>query len=237
MSRTIKIVALLAAIAVLTSLGLPGARPPRGPEEATPAGAGALATAVVTVTPGGDSDGPYLTTQKPAVEIQTPPVQGKLYGGPYVTEVTPTSAVLNWVLRGSGAPPPDTGWRVQHARVKGLKPLTTYYYDVLRDGTAEGRGQFTTPPASSGDFSFAVYGDTRTRHDVHRMVAGKMAERSPDFAIHTGDLVSKGLEANQWPTFLECSQALLRKASFYPALGNHERNSPLFFQFLSLIHI
>lgn len=167
------------------------------------------------------------------------PAEERLFGGPYVTDVTPNSAVLNWVLRGNrpasgqavDVSPAAQGWRVLHSKVSSLRPFTTYYYDVLRNGSSEGMGQFTTPPNSSSNFTFAVYGDTRSRLDVQREIANKLAGQSPAFVVHTGDMVADGNNAQMWPQFFEASKELLRKVALFPALGNHEKNTPFFAQF------
>jgi len=165
----------------------------------------------------------------------------KLHGSPYVTQVTPNSAIVNWMVRvgpiSLGESPDQlgtaaTGWRVERVPLTGLKPGTTYYYDVLRDGSSEGRGQFITAPrpGSPADFTFIAYGDTRTRHDMHRLVANKIGQQEYQFALHTGDLVADGGKPDMWPPFFENGKELLRKSAFFPSLGNHERNSPSYYE-------
>jgi 3',5'-cyclic AMP phosphodiesterase CpdA len=112
-----------------------------------------------------------------------------------------------------------------------LKPGTTYYYEAF-PGKA-GTGSFKTAPLDSVPFEFVVYGDTRTRHDVHRaVVAAILAHAKPDFLMHTGDLVADGRDPSLWPIFFDAERELLRTAAFYPALGNHERNAVNFRDFL-----
>jgi phosphodiesterase/alkaline phosphatase D-like protein len=58
-------------------------------------------------------------------------------------------------------------------------------------GRDEGRGSFKTAPSGPADFQFVVYGDTRTRHDMHRRVVAAVIKHGiPDFVMHTGDLSS-----------------------------------------------
>ena len=52
--------------------------------------------------------------------------------------------------------------------------------------------------------------------------------------IHTGDLVSNGNDTAQWPVFFSIEKELLRKTVFFPALGNHERNSRHFYDFFDV---
>jgi hypothetical protein len=122
--------------------------------------------------------------------------------------------------------------RAQKTAFLGLKPGTIYYYQVF-PGEA-GKGSFKTPSDGEGRFQFVVYGDTRTRHDVHRTVInGILKYASPDFILHTGDLVEDGNDPALWPIFFDAERELLRKAAFFPSLGNHERNALSYFDFLN----
>ncbi|MFC1735926.1 metallophosphoesterase family protein [Candidatus Hydrogenedentota bacterium] len=71
-------------------------------------------------------------------------------------------------------------------------------------------------------FTFCVYGDTRTGHDAHRKVVDRLVALEPDFVIHTGDMVAKGRDEEQWKTFFEISKPLLDVTPFYPTRGNHD---------------
>src|SRR5262249_38172623 len=114
--------------------------------------------------------------------------------------------------------------RVEKTTMTGLQPKTRYDYGVT--GKGAGKGSFTTPPVGPGSYTFAVYGDTRTRHDVHRRVINALVKHGiPDFVIHTGDLVADGNDSAMWPVFFDIERELLRQTVFFPSLGNHERNS------------
>lgn len=163
----------------------------------------------------------------------------KLVGGPFVVNVGPKSATVVWVLEAGavslGTEPGKADKTVPVLRAEkvtytGLQPATTYYYDAL--GRDEGRGSFKTAPAGTADFQFLVYGDTRTRHDVHRRVmAAIMKHGVPDFALHSGDLVADGADSSLWPIFFDIERELLSKAAFFPALGNHERKNRPYYDF------
>ena len=81
---------------------------------------------------------------------------------------------------------------------------------------------------------FLVYGDTRTNEDWHEMVCNAMAEENADFVIHTGDLVESGDLIVDWDKFFKASKNLYSKTPIFPTLGNHERNSPLYYQAFEL---
>ena len=165
----------------------------------------------------------------------------KVVGGPYVVNVGPRSATVMWVVQTGeaslGTEPNKADktapvLRAQKTAFLGLKPGTIYYYRVF-PGEA-GKGSFKTPSDGEGRFQFVVYGDTRTRHDVHRTVInGILKYASPDFILHTGDLVADGNDPALWPIFFDAERELLRKAAFFPSLGNHEQNALSYFDFLN----
>jgi len=170
------------------------------------------------------------------------PAAEKLAGGPFVVNVGPRSATLVWIV-GTGEATLGTEpgkadktapvLRAEKVAYTGLQPGTKYYYNVK--GLDEGRGSFKTAPRGTADFQFAVYGDTRTRHDVHRrVIAAVMKHGMPDFVLHTGDLVADGADPALWPVFFDIERELLRNVAFYPSLGNHERNNHHFYDFFNL---
>ena len=167
----------------------------------------------------------------------------QIVGGPLVVHAGPKSATIVWVVQDFQVElgdSPDSvdrtsapGLRAVRVSFTGLKPGKRYYYKVPgRDGLG---GSFRTAPRGDADFQFVVFGDTRTRHKMHRdIVEAIVRDTEPDFVIHTGDLVSNGRESAQWPRFFEIEAPLLRKAAFFPVLGNHERNSPHFHDFFAI---
>ena len=169
------------------------------------------------------------------------PAADTLVGGPYTIHVTSKGATVAWVVQSSevklGTAPGQLDQkspvlRFERVNYANLKPGTTYYYDVL--GQDAGKGSFKTPPAGAAPFQFVVYGDTRTRHDFHRKVAEAISKAEPDFVVHTGDLVSDGADTSLWPIFFSIEKDLLRKAAFFPCLGNHERNNPQYYEFFDV---
>lgn len=162
-------------------------------------------------------------------------------GGPYVVNVGPTTATVCWIgnvtevklgtdpeeLTKSAKPDAQTG------RFIDLSPNTAYYYDAV--GLANGKGHFKTAPVGPASFTFLVYGDTRTRHDVHRKVMEAIEKvPDPDFVLQTGDLVENGTNEALWPIFFDIEKNLLRRTVYIPSLGNHERNCKLFYRFFDL---
>ncbi|HEY4180028.1 MAG TPA: metallophosphoesterase [Kofleriaceae bacterium] len=83
---------------------------------------------------------------------------------------------------------------------------------VLRAGTAPGQTKFR----------FAVFGDTRTNHQVHRAVIEALVKEDIDFYLHTGDMVERGGRDDLWTTFFQIERELMEKAPIVPAIGNHD---------------
>ncbi len=166
----------------------------------------------------------------------------KIVGGPYVVNVGQRTATVICIIQtgeaklGTAAGNMDVSapsLRAEKHGFTGLKPGATYYYDI--NGADEGKGMFKTPPAGAEPVDFVVYGDTRTRHDMHRrIVAAVLRSGVPDFVLHTGDLVQDGSDTAQWPLFFDIEKELLRKTVFFPSLGNHERNNHQFYEFFDV---
>jgi 3',5'-cyclic AMP phosphodiesterase CpdA len=85
----------------------------------------------------------------------------------------------------------------------------------------EGQPQLSQP--------IIIYGDSRTNHQIHQKIVDEIIKVKPAVVFHAGDLVEDGLNPAQWVTFNNIVSALTNITEFYPALGNHENNSPLYF--------
>jgi acid phosphatase type 7 len=163
----------------------------------------------------------------------------KIVGGPYVVNVGPRSATVAWVvetgevrlMEAGAAPVALPVLRVEKAGYARLTAGKTYNYTAANGML---KGTFKTPPTGDAKFQFSVFGDTRTRHDMHKKVIEAMMKHDMDFIIHTGDLVQDGTDTPQWPIFFDIEKRLLAGAAFFPVLGNHERNSPQYYDFFDV---
>ena len=178
----------------------------------------------------------------------------KIVGGPYVVNPTARTATIGWVVETSAVRVGDEPGKLNRSipvlrsekvSLTGLKPGTTVHYRVPVPATgatpaareaalAAAAGYFKTPPTGRANFRFVVFGDTRTRHDLHQRVVTAIAGTNPDFVVHTGDLVSDGYDTSLWPLFFTIERELLRKTVFFPVLGNHERNNRRFHEFFDV---
>jgi 3',5'-cyclic AMP phosphodiesterase CpdA len=177
----------------------------------------------------------------------------KIVGGPVAVNVGPRSATIVWVVQTdeltlhppSGPAKQSPSLHVERTTLTGLQPNTHYEYEAGGPGgvkgyfktapTAAATGAANTSgstPAAAVPFRFFVFGDTRTRHDMHRRVIDAVVKQgAPDFVIHTGDLVADGNDSSMWPVFFDIEKDLLRQTAFFPSLGNHERNSREYYDF------
>ena len=88
------------------------------------------------------------------------------------------------------------------------------------------------PPQLGGDV--VVYGDSRSGHSMHQLIMGGIAAIDPVAVFHTGDLVNDGRVAGDWVTFNNIASQLATGTPIYPALGNHEYESSLYFDNFTL---
>lgn len=195
---------------------------------------------------------PPPPTLTPTPSPQAPQVVPAVVRGPYLQRVTPHSVLVVWetdvpshaevvCCRSAdashcqrwSAPTPSTR---QAVTLTGLAPYTVYTYYLTSNGIrlSQDIPFRTAAPPGQDAFHFVVLGDTRTQHDVHRSVVAQIAARTPDFILHTGDLVEHGASLREWDTFFEIERPLLASAPLFPVLGNHEGNHAHYFDLFYL---
>jgi 3',5'-cyclic AMP phosphodiesterase CpdA len=166
----------------------------------------------------------------------------KIAFGPYIQQMSTKDATICWSTLESEPTITDKDGNVQLVReykqhkihLGNLEPNTEYAYDVLNDGTDEGKGKLTTYPDEIMPFNFVAIGDTRNRHDVHSEILGKIMETNPRFIVNSGDLVRNGRAIEDWEAFFGVSKELMRNTPYYPVLGNHEKDSPYYYDLFDL---
>jgi acid phosphatase type 7 len=169
-------------------------------------------------------------------------VEKKIQIGPYVQNVTTETAVICWSTLANQVKvnhpdgKTDTLNEYEHHEMilANLEPNSTYSYDVLGDGSKDGLGAFTTFPEKVQPFTFAVLGDTRSRHHVQQKIVNFIIKQSPLFVVNTGDLVSDGNHIHDWEKFFEVNHTLFRNTTYFSVLGNHEQDSKHYFDFFNL---
>lgn len=105
-------------------------------------------------------------------------------------------------------------------------------YEVITDGHSVAKGTFRTgTKPGETKIRFAVFGDTRNGHDVHRdVILGIAHEKDVDFVLNTGDMVQNGGKKNEWTTFFQIERPLLAKMPVVPTMGNHDWSGRVYYE-------
>ena len=204
------------------------------------------ATATLTPLPTSTS----TTTPAPSpLPTPVPATDAILIRGPYLQSVTSSSIIVAWetdrdspgevaygVTGGYGSVVADPTVGTRHAVVlTGLAPRTFYHYRVQSGGAPLSTdATFRTAAGLGQPFTFVVFGDTRTGHQIHQAVVDHIAAQQPDFVIHTGDLVANGGSFSEWEAFFEIERDLMSRVPVFPMPGNHELNSSYYFDLFHL---
>jgi predicted MPP superfamily phosphohydrolase len=77
--------------------------------------------------------------------------------------------------------------------------------------------------------SVDIYGDSGNDDTTHRRIVASIMEDSPEVVFHAGDLVDKATSVADWKLFNQITGPLRERAKFYPAIGDHDFYSHLFF--------
>ncbi len=171
--------------------------------------------------------GPYLSWQNDPGTTMTVSWQ---------TEKSGTSLVEYGPDAGYGFSVSDPGLTKWHVlEITGLVPGDTYHYRASSSGGFVSEDlTFTTGVPFEEPFVFVAYGDSRTDSVSHQSVVDGMETEGALAVLHTGDLVQDGNVLTQWNTFFDITEDLSGRTSFMPAIGNHENNAALYFDFFAL---
>jgi len=76
------------------------------------------------------------------------------------------------------------------------------------------------------EFTFYVYGDSRSGDKHHREIVNTMVKNKADFAVNTGDLVARGDKQELWDRFIDIIQPINNYSNDFPTyfgvIGNHD---------------
>ncbi|SHE67916.1 Calcineurin-like phosphoesterase [Marinitoga hydrogenitolerans DSM 16785] len=118
-----------------------------------------------------------------------------------------------------------------HLKLEKLRPNTKYTYEIITNDDYY-KGYFNTKNDDKKRLRFIVYGDTRYYDKLHRMIIEKIIKENPEFVFNVGDMVENGNEIRYWNNFFNVIKGL--NAFYYPVLGNHERNSKIYYEAFDL---
>ena len=163
-------------------------------------------------------------------------------------------AVLDWgpdselgnVLSSTGSP--SSGGAMHDLIIEGLTSDTPYFYRVTSGTVTTAALRFRTPALHGAelDFSFVAMSDMQKSNAnpgvfdevIHQGVLDYFGGEVSDeiaLVLIPGDLVDNGNNYNEWSNdFFAPSHDLFGHVPVYPVLGNHEVNSPYYFQYFHL---
>ena len=174
----------------------------------------------------------------------------QLVAGPAIQNVTTTQVTILWETRDPclgtveiGADKSETfdrqtreekAVRLHEITLHSLEPATAYSYRIRWAERQKGPYSFRTA-VEAQRLRIGVYGDSRADPEVHRKVAALMKSEGPALVLHTGDLVTEGKGKDSWiQEYFEPAAELMATIPIYPCLGNHEKNSKLYYSYFSL---
>ncbi len=113
------------------------------------------------------------------------------------------------------------------AKLKGLKAGTTYEYQIASQNEWSDSESFTTASANS-TFSFLWFGDTHFSPKFGEILhKGWAVHPDASFFSIVGDLVSDGLNRDQWDALFDYSKETACKIPFMSVPGNHDNRAGL----------
>jgi hypothetical protein len=122
------------------------------------------------------------------------------------------------------------------ATMSGLSSGSRYAYrvgDRSLDSWSDTQA-FELPPDPDTKIKAVILGDSRNRMDVWSYIVNTSARERPSFIINTGDLVSDGDNMSHWNAWFYEARDVFSRIPLMPCLGNHERQSPNYFNSFAL---
>ncbi len=163
-----------------------------------------------------------------------------IYEGPFLQNMRGTSVDVIWYL----SRPTSAALTVELegrspivARCEGKRcaatldelPLDTELpYRIRLAGRTLAADRLHTPRSPEAVWTFAVFGDSGKGTRAQYLLARRITAAEPHFVVHTGDLIySRGERYLYRERFFEPYAALLRRAVFWPCVGNHDVFPPV----------
>ncbi|HOZ49275.1 MAG TPA: metallophosphoesterase family protein [Candidatus Hydrogenedentes bacterium] len=178
----------------------------------------------------------------------------RIIAGPYLQYPTVTSIIVRWETNAPatseaawGAKSKELHWvrgndgsLYHEVTLDNLEPSAHFLYCVRSTNATEETVEselYSFQTAVSGDapFAFAVLCDMHSKGEVvPKLVEMAWAQR-PNFALLVGDLVENGTKKEDWiEHFFPYMHPLSSRVALIPALGNHERDADLYYDYFSL---
>jgi predicted phosphodiesterase len=121
------------------------------------------------------------------------------------------------------------------ATLTNLRPDSLYVYVAETDGARTPPKKFRTLAMHPQKVRFIAYGDTRTNPKTHEAVGARFKRHSPDFILHTGDLVAAGKRYDLWSKeFFGPLANVIDEVPVLPTIGNHEEDGSNYLHYVHL---
>ena len=142
--------------------------------------------------------------------------------------------------------------RIHEVQLTELSPDTLYFYRARTGSAHSDLAWFKTPPAQDAEASTTLVAMSDMQADwsnpnafknvINDGVLAFLANgdstqlvNNVDFAMIPGDLVDNGWNYNEWKdTFFGPSSNFTKHVPIYPVAGNHENDTPYYFQYFHL---
>jgi len=116
-----------------------------------------------------------------------------------------------------------------------LRPDSVYSYSAECAGAQTPPKRFRTFARDQRKVTFIAYGDDRTNPNIHAAVAANFKRYSPNFILHTGDLVANGQRYELWGReFFGPLANVLDEVPLLPSIGNHEADGDKYVFYMRL---
>lgn len=171
-------------------------------------------------------------------------IEPAIVRGPYLQSVLSDSAVIMWntnydceseIEFGTNKENPkiiksNKTTKLHEVAIKNLQPDTKYFYRVNSGNIISDWSSLKSAPKKNSPFSFILYGDNQLNFLRHKDIINNFSKKEFDFIVSNGDVVQRGMREDWDTEFFEPLKNVLREKPFYSAIGNHELNSPYFYQ-------
>ena len=157
---------------------------------------------------------------------------------PHPLSVSVTSSVTNLSAGGETRITRETTTNVVYlyeTRLTELRPGSVYTYWAETGDVKTPCKKFKTFGLHQRQTTFIAYGDARTNPKMHFAVASNFKRYSPDFILHTGDLVADGRRYDVWGReFFGPLADVIDEIPMLPSIGNHEQDGNNYLFYLHL---
>ncbi len=171
-----------------------------------------------------------------ALKFQTGPVLGYA-GETFFTVTVRVNIPAEVVLEVNGKKYVSKRALLHSFKVEGLSADTQYQYSLKARVSSKSdlivsAGPYsvrTLPKSESENFSFVIFGDSRSRPKAWAKVAAAVEAKKPAFTVFVGDMVNAGRTDHLWDEkFFGPAKKFFATVPFFAVIGNHEENCPLF---------